>query len=200
MDPPTSQLMLLQASSIFLLKAAADLVPMIFVVYVFYSWNPGFLLKIGTALRPLRVYGQQVEMLDYPYPDCSFQFSQRAFSQERAQSQLRYGNQTCWRVSVLIFNWWIFLGVRSITLHHRIREEKNPFSNQIKVFDERIEAASQTKEELRRISLILKEKEALLHSETPQHKEQVLQDIQELKHRQHALQDIKGLSTEEVKE
>ncbi|XP_056887023.1 helicase with zinc finger domain 2 isoform X3 [Takifugu flavidus] len=137
----------------------------------------GFLLKIGTALRPLRVYGQQVEMLDYPYPDCSFQFSQRAFSQERAQSQLR-----------------------SITLHHRMREEKNPFSNQIKVFDERIEAASQTKEELRRISLILKEKEALLHSEMTQHKEQDLQDIQELKHRQRALQDVKGLSTEEVKE
>lgn len=81
-----------------------------------------------------------------------------------------------------------------------MREEKNPFSKQIKVFDERIEAALQTKEELRRISLILKEKETLHHSGTTPHKEQDLQEIQELKCRRRALEDVKGLSSDEMKE
>lgn len=81
--------MLLQASSFFLLKNPIDFSPVVFVVYVFYSQIPEFLLKFGTGLRPLRVYGQQVETLDYPYPDCSLQFCQRAFFQEKAQAQLR---------------------------------------------------------------------------------------------------------------
>ncbi|XP_037620548.1 helicase with zinc finger domain 2-like [Sebastes umbrosus] len=77
-----------------------------------------YLLKFGDRLTPLRVYGQQVEMLDYPYPDCTHQFSRRALRQERAKSELR-----------------------SITLHHRMRQEQNPFSGKIKDFDRRIKLA-----------------------------------------------------------
>ncbi|KAJ4940413.1 hypothetical protein JOQ06_026716 [Pogonophryne albipinna] len=74
-----------------------------------------YLLRFGDRLRPLRFYSQQVEMLDYPYPDCALQFSRRSIRQERAKPELR-----------------------SITLHHRMREDTNPSSGQIKDFDLRI--------------------------------------------------------------
>ncbi|KAM3620780.1 uncharacterized protein V6R79_001830 [Siganus canaliculatus] len=80
-----------------------------------------YLLKFGDSLKPLRVYSQQVEMLDYPYPDCTLQFSQRNLRQERAKEELR-----------------------NITLHHRMRQDQNPKSDEIKAFDLRI----QNKEEL----------------------------------------------------
>ncbi|KAK1902154.1 Helicase with zinc finger domain 2 [Dissostichus eleginoides] len=74
-----------------------------------------YLLRFGDRLRPLRFYSQHVEMLDYPYPDCALQFSRRSIRQEHAKPELR-----------------------SITLHHRMREDTNPFSGQIKDFDLRI--------------------------------------------------------------
>ncbi|XP_042354477.1 helicase with zinc finger domain 2-like [Plectropomus leopardus] len=77
-----------------------------------------YLLRFGDRLRPLRVYSQQVEMLDYPYPDCTLQFSQRSLRQECAKQELR-----------------------SITLHHRMRQDTNPYSSQIKDFDQRIKLA-----------------------------------------------------------
>lgn len=83
-----------------------------------------YLLRFGDTLRPLRVYSQQVEMLDYPYPDCTLQFSQRSLRQERAKPELR-----------------------SITLHHRMRQDTNPFSGQIKDFDQRIKLAHERKGE-----------------------------------------------------
>ncbi|XP_049421698.1 helicase with zinc finger domain 2-like isoform X1 [Epinephelus fuscoguttatus] len=83
-----------------------------------------YLLRFGDRLRPLRVYSQQVEMLDYPYPDCTLQFSQRSLRQERAKPELR-----------------------SITLHHRMRQDTNPFSGQIKDFDQRIKLAHERKGE-----------------------------------------------------
>ncbi|XP_053171367.1 helicase with zinc finger domain 2-like [Scomber japonicus] len=84
-----------------------------------------YLLRFGDSLKPLRVYSQQVEMLDYPYPDCTLQFSCSTFRQERAKPELR-----------------------SITLHHRMREEQNPHSGQIKDFDRRIQLALAKKEQL----------------------------------------------------
>ncbi|XP_053171369.1 helicase with zinc finger domain 2-like [Scomber japonicus] len=75
-----------------------------------------YLLRFGDRLKPLRVYSQQVEMLDYPYPDCTLQLYCRTFRQERTKPELR-----------------------SITLHHRIRQKENPYSDQIQDFDERIE-------------------------------------------------------------
>ncbi|XP_036955916.1 helicase with zinc finger domain 2-like isoform X2 [Acanthopagrus latus] len=47
-----------------------------------------YLLRFGDILRPLRVYSQQVEMLDYPFPDCNLQFCQRTLRQERAKPEL----------------------------------------------------------------------------------------------------------------
>lgn len=58
----------------------------------FYCCDTEYLLRFGDKLRPLRVYSQQVEMLDYPYPNCTLQFSQRTLRQERAKPELRYCN------------------------------------------------------------------------------------------------------------
>ncbi|XP_042261546.1 helicase with zinc finger domain 2 isoform X1 [Thunnus maccoyii] len=83
-----------------------------------------YLLRFGDSLRPLRVYSQQVEMLDYPYPDYILQFSCRTSRQERAKPELR-----------------------SITLHHLMRQEQNPHSGQIRDFDTRIQLALEKKGE-----------------------------------------------------
>ncbi|KAF7655596.1 hypothetical protein LDENG_00054030 [Lucifuga dentata] len=75
-----------------------------------------FLMRYKSSLKLLRVYSQQVEMLEYPYPGCSLQFSSRTLRQELSKPELR-----------------------SITLHHRMRENNNsPYSVQIKDFDHRI--------------------------------------------------------------
>ncbi|XP_022600678.1 helicase with zinc finger domain 2 isoform X1 [Seriola dumerili] len=81
-----------------------------------------YLLRFKDSLRPLRVYSQQVEMLDYPYPDCTLQFSRRTRRQDHSKAELR-----------------------SITLHHRMRENQNPHSRQIKDFDQRIQLALKKK-------------------------------------------------------
>ncbi|XP_044069044.1 helicase with zinc finger domain 2-like isoform X2 [Siniperca chuatsi] len=89
-----------------------------------------YLLRFGDRLKPLRFYSQQVEMLDYPYPDCTLQFSQRTLRQERAKQELR-----------------------SITLHHRMRQDQNPYSGQIKDFDQRIRVQEKlTSEEIQKTS------------------------------------------------
>nr|XP_020509953.1 helicase with zinc finger domain 2 [Labrus bergylta] len=81
-----------------------------------------YLVRFGGKIKPLRVYGQQVEMLDYPYPDGNLQFPRSTLRQARAKPELR-----------------------SITLHHRMREDQNPKSGKIKEFDQRIEVARRTK-------------------------------------------------------
>ncbi|XP_063072287.1 3'-5' exoribonuclease HELZ2 [Engraulis encrasicolus] len=73
-----------------------------------------YLLKFEENLKPLRVYSRQTEMQEYPYPGSSLQLSRKS-RQEKSRPQLR-----------------------SITLHHRIRESGNPHSEDIKAFDERI--------------------------------------------------------------
>uniref|UniRef100_A0A3Q0RPB4 RNB domain-containing protein n=1 Tax=Amphilophus citrinellus TaxID=61819 RepID=A0A3Q0RPB4_AMPCI len=74
------------------------------------------------SLRPLRVYSQQVEMLDFPYPDCHLQFSHRTLRQDRSKPELK-----------------------NITLHHRMRQDHNIYSAQIKAFDERIKLSMNDK-------------------------------------------------------
>ncbi|XP_069544395.1 3'-5' exoribonuclease HELZ2, partial [Brachyistius frenatus] len=81
-----------------------------------------YLMRFKDRLRPLRVYSQQVEMLDYPFPDPTLQFSQRTLRQDRSKQELR-----------------------SITLHHRMRQDHNIFSEPIKAFDERIKLAQEKK-------------------------------------------------------
>lgn len=86
-----------------------------------------------------------------------------------------------------------------------MRDEENPFSEQIKDFDQRIKADLQKNEELRCIALALKEKDILVHSEMAgnknavlRKKNQLLQEIKELKHRQQVLKDVQELSGEDV--
>ncbi|XP_017277217.1 helicase with zinc finger domain 2 [Kryptolebias marmoratus] len=74
-----------------------------------------YLMKFKESFKILRVYSQQVETLDYPYPDSTLQFSSRTLRQDRSKQELR-----------------------SITLHHRMREHPNPHADHIKKFDERI--------------------------------------------------------------
>ncbi|MBN3321629.1 HELZ2 Helicase, partial [Atractosteus spatula] len=76
---------------------------------------PEYLLKFGEEMKPLRVYSRQMEMLEYPYPGSTLQLSPKSLRQERSKPELR-----------------------SITLHHRIRQEENPFSTEINTFDIRI--------------------------------------------------------------
>ncbi|XP_035982534.1 helicase with zinc finger domain 2 isoform X1 [Fundulus heteroclitus] len=74
-----------------------------------------YLMKFEGALRILRVYGLQVEMVDYPYPNSDLQFSLRSLRPDGSKPELR-----------------------SITMHHRMREPANPSAAKIKEFDERI--------------------------------------------------------------
>ncbi|XP_035517753.1 helicase with zinc finger domain 2-like [Morone saxatilis] len=137
----------------------------------------GYLLGFEDSLRPLRVYSQQVEMLDYPYPDCTLQFSRRTLRQECAKPELR-----------------------GITLHHRMRQDQNPHSGQIKDFDRRIKLALVKKEELPSIHLSIKKNEELLRIQlTPKKKEELLRiqlslDVKEdLQQIQHTLEEIEEL-------
>ncbi|CAN9515846.1 unnamed protein product [Ophioblennius macclurei] len=74
-----------------------------------------YLVKFADQLKPLRVYGKQVEALDYPLPDSNLQFSKK-HRQDKAKQELR-----------------------SITLHHRMRQDQNKFSAEIRFFDQRIQ-------------------------------------------------------------
>ncbi|KAM4729429.1 3'-5' exoribonuclease HELZ2-like [Anableps anableps] len=74
-----------------------------------------YLMRFKKSLQILRVYGLQVENVEYPYPNSDLQFSQRSLRQDPSKPELR-----------------------SITLHHRMREPENPSAEKIKQFDERI--------------------------------------------------------------
>uniref|UniRef100_A0A674BJF1 Helicase with zinc finger 2 n=1 Tax=Salmo trutta TaxID=8032 RepID=A0A674BJF1_SALTR len=76
----------------------------------------GQLLKLRKVLRPLRVYSEQMEMLEFPYPGSNLKLSRRSIREERPKRELS-----------------------SITLHHLIRMTANPFSNEIIHFDARIQ-------------------------------------------------------------
>ncbi|KAM6927872.1 LOW QUALITY PROTEIN: 3'-5' exoribonuclease HELZ2-like [Xenentodon cancila] len=94
----------------------------------------GYLMRYKDSLRILRVYSQQVETLDYPYPNCTLQFSRNS-RQEQSRPELR-----------------------SITLHHRMRESTNPHSREIREFDERIRRqVALTREEVTKYKRLLKE-------------------------------------------
>ncbi|XP_042082561.1 helicase with zinc finger domain 2 isoform X4 [Haplochromis burtoni] len=85
----------------------------------------GYLMRFKDSLRPLRVYSQEVEMLDFPFPDCKLQFSQRTLRQDHSKPELR-----------------------DITMHHRMRQDQNIYSVQIRDFDKRIKLAFEKKGEL----------------------------------------------------
>ncbi|XP_058847096.1 helicase with zinc finger domain 2-like isoform X1 [Acipenser ruthenus] len=74
-----------------------------------------YLLKFTETLRPLRVYSEQMEMIEFPYPGSILQLSRKSTREGKPKAELR-----------------------SITLHHKIRTSQNPFSTLILNFDARI--------------------------------------------------------------
>lgn len=87
----------------------------------------GHLLKLQKDLRPLRVYSDQMEMLEFPYPGCSLKLSRHSKRVEKPNTELS-----------------------SIALHHLMRKYGNPFSAQIWAFDMKIQRGDQlTKEEMK---------------------------------------------------
>ncbi|XP_067095662.1 3'-5' exoribonuclease HELZ2 [Osmerus mordax] len=75
----------------------------------------GQLLKLKDVLKPLRVYSDQMEMLEFPYPGSNLKLSRRSVREGKPNKELS-----------------------PITLHHLIRKPENPFSCEILSFDERI--------------------------------------------------------------
>ncbi|KAJ8259051.1 hypothetical protein COCON_G00180630 [Conger conger] len=80
-----------------------------------------YLMNFGDTVKLLRVYSRQMEILEYPYPGSILQLSRKSMRQEKSKPQLR-----------------------SITMHHRIREQDNPHWNVIRDFDERIRLANES--------------------------------------------------------
>lgn len=83
---------------------------------------------------------------------------------------------------------------RNITLHHRMRQETNPFSARINVFDQRIQDVLNKKQKLLSIEEALTEKEKLSPTLA------VLEEIRELNSQKLALGSIQDLTEQEVKE
>lgn len=83
---------------------------------------------------------------------------------------------------------------RNITLHHRMRQETNPFSARINALDQRIQDVLNKKQKLLSIEEALTEKEKLSPTLA------VLEEIRELNSQKLALGSIKDLTEQEVKE
>ncbi|KAJ8281167.1 hypothetical protein GJAV_G00064290 [Gymnothorax javanicus] len=73
------------------------------------------LLQFREVLKPLRVYSDQIEMLEFPYPGSRLKVCRKSLREEKPNEALR-----------------------SITLRCLIRKADNPFSQQIKCFEGRI--------------------------------------------------------------
>ncbi|XP_043945796.1 helicase with zinc finger domain 2 [Protopterus annectens] len=71
-----------------------------------------YLLKLKSVLKPLRVYSEQIEMLDFPYPGSNLHLSQKTLREGKPMESLR-----------------------AITLHYRIRMPSNPHHHEIVKFD-----------------------------------------------------------------
>ncbi|XP_032112899.1 helicase with zinc finger domain 2 [Sapajus apella] len=76
----------------------------------------GLLLR-RLELKPLRVYSEQAEASDFPAPHVGSRNLLRKSPREGRPNQ----------------------SLRSITLHHRIRQAANPYSSEIKAFDARLQ-------------------------------------------------------------
>lgn len=80
-------------------------------------------MKMKT-LKPLRVYGEAIETLEYPYPGSSRHLSRKALRDAKPNHELS-----------------------TIILHHRIRQPSNPKCQQICQFDRRVRAGEEITEE-----------------------------------------------------
>ncbi|KAJ8260067.1 hypothetical protein GJAV_G00176700 [Gymnothorax javanicus] len=93
------------------------------------------LVKMKEGLKPLRVYSEQMEMLEFPYPGSQLKLSRTALREQKPHQDLR-----------------------SITLHHLIRSPGNPLAHQIRVFDARIKRGEElTDEEIESYKKLLKD-------------------------------------------
>lgn len=88
----------------------------------------GHLLHLRDHLKPLRVYSDQMEMLEFPYPGCNLKLSRNSKRGEKPNTELS-----------------------SIALHHLIRKEGNPFSTQIRAFDMKVQRGDQLTDEERKL-------------------------------------------------
>ncbi|XP_070600520.1 3'-5' exoribonuclease HELZ2 [Erythrolamprus reginae] len=66
------------------------------------------LMRMRPSLKPLRVYGEMIESMDFPFPGSNLQFSRKAQRNTKSKPE-----------------------IRSITLHYRIREKRNPYAENI---------------------------------------------------------------------
>ncbi|NWX92460.1 HELZ2 Helicase, partial [Nothoprocta pentlandii] len=82
------------------------------------------LLMKMKELRPLRVYGEAIETLEYPYPGSNRHFSRKILRDAKPKHELS-----------------------EIILHHRIRRPPNPFWKEICDFDERVRRGDEISEE-----------------------------------------------------
>ncbi|XP_048054667.1 helicase with zinc finger domain 2 isoform X2 [Megalobrama amblycephala] len=94
----------------------------------------GHLLKVRRDVKPLRVYSDQMEMLEFPYPGCNLKLSRNSKRGEKPNTELS-----------------------SIALHHLIRKPGNRYADQIHAFDLKIGRGDHlTKEEKKLYKEILK--------------------------------------------
>ncbi|KAM9296553.1 3'-5' exoribonuclease HELZ2 [Gastrophryne carolinensis] len=92
------------------------------------------LLKVCNKLRPLRVYSEQMELSEFPYPGSSL----------RVTGFLREGK--------------VNQNIRSITLHHLIRQPANPYSRSIREYDQRIQRGEEMSlEEVEKYKLLIRD-------------------------------------------
>ncbi|GCC22642.1 hypothetical protein chiPu_0001030 [Chiloscyllium punctatum] len=83
-----------------------------------------YLLNLQKYLKPLRVYSDQMEMVDFPYPGSQLMISKKSVREGKPKPNLR-----------------------PITLHYKIREPSNPFASKIKAYDEMIQSGTIVTEE-----------------------------------------------------
>ncbi|XP_067410120.1 3'-5' exoribonuclease HELZ2 isoform X2 [Emydura macquarii macquarii] len=82
------------------------------------------LLKMRGHLKPLRVYGEAIESMEFPYPGSNRHLSRKALRDTKPKQELS-----------------------EIILHQRIRQPSNPFSQKIRDFDARMKREEQISEE-----------------------------------------------------
>ncbi|XP_042563908.1 helicase with zinc finger domain 2-like [Clupea harengus] len=90
------------------------------------------------VLKPMRVYSEQMETLEFPYPGSELKLCKQSLRDEKPKGELR-----------------------PISLVHQIRETSNPFSEEIKTFDENIKKGLLMESDLERYKDI--QKQAKLH-------------------------------------
>ncbi|XP_078092612.1 3'-5' exoribonuclease HELZ2 [Mustelus asterias] len=81
-----------------------------------------YLLKVK-SLKPLRVFSDQMEMVDFPYPGSNLVTSRKSVREGKPKPHLR-----------------------PITLHYKIREPSNPYAIEIKAYDAQIQNRTITSE------------------------------------------------------